>query len=92
MATIIEYTDRKTPQNQYPDRIISPPRSSPCCFTDMEEIGTSRQEVRWVYAYKRCKTCGFAVRVILRHIPDEALVTELRHTLAASFQRNVPDY
>ena len=39
MPTIVEYTDRKQPENLYPQRIISPPRSGPCCFSDMEEIG-----------------------------------------------------
>ncbi len=41
MATIVEYTDRKQPENRYPTRIISPTRSQPCCFTDMEELGTA---------------------------------------------------
>lgn len=91
MATIVEYTDQKAPQNLYPERIISPSRSGPCCFTDMEEIGASQEEGRWVYQYKRCRKCGFAVRVILREIPDEALVTELREILATAFQRNIPD-
>jgi hypothetical protein len=91
MATIVEYTDRKAPQNCYPQRIISPPRSGPCCFSDMEEIGTSQEEGRWVYQYKRCRQCGFTVRVILREIPNGALVAELREILATAFQRNVPD-
>jgi hypothetical protein len=92
MATIVEYTDRKEPKNLYPQRIISPPRSGPCCFSDMEEIGTSLEEGRWVYQYKRCRQCGFTVRVILREIPDATLMAELRETLALAFQRNVPDY
>ena len=90
-TTIVEYTDRKQPQNAYPDRIVSPPRSGACCFTDMEELGAPRQEGRWVYQYRRCRKCGFALRVILREIPDEALAAELRRTLANSFVRNVPD-
>ena len=39
MATIVEYTDRKVPRNRYPRRIVSPSHSSPCCFSDMEELG-----------------------------------------------------
>jgi hypothetical protein len=27
MPTIVEYTDTNPPQNQYPERIISPPRA-----------------------------------------------------------------
>ena len=91
MPTIVEYTDRKHPANHYPTRIISPPHSGPCCFSDMEEIGAPQREGRWEYVYKRCRTCGFAVRVIVRELPDEALVTELRKILEVSFQRNVPD-
>ncbi len=91
LAKIVEYTDRKAPKNAYPAQIISPLRSGPCCFTDMEEIGKPQEEGRWVFQYRRCKKCGFAVRVILREIPDEALAAELRKTLATSFVRNVPD-
>jgi len=91
IATIVEYTDQKRPKNQYPERIISPVRSGPCCFSDMEEIGKSQEDSRWVFQYKRCKKCGFTVRVILREIPDAALAAELRKTLANSFVRNVPD-
>jgi hypothetical protein len=91
LATIIEYTDRKAPRNRYPERIVSPLRSGPCCFSDMEEVGKPEEEGRWVFQYKRCRNCGFAVRVILREIPDAALAAELRRTLANSFVRNVPD-
>ncbi len=90
MATIVEYTDRKKPQNLYPRRIISPARPKPCCYSDMEEIGTSHDTVRWVYRYKRCRHCGFTVRVIVRAIPDEAAVAQLRRILATSFERNSP--
>ncbi len=91
MATIVEYTDQKVPQNLYPERIISPSRSKSCCFGDMEEIGTLQREGRWEYQYKRCRQCGFTVRLIRQELPDAALVAELRHILENSFQRNVPD-
>jgi hypothetical protein len=91
MATIVEYTDRKKPKNDYPQRIVSPVRSGPCCFTDMEEVGKPQEDGRWVFQYKRCKKCGFALRVILREIPDAALAAELRKILANSFVRNVPE-
>jgi hypothetical protein len=92
MATIVEYTDQKPPENQYPARIISPLRSGPCCFTEMEEIGTSQQDSRWLFQYRRCQKCGFTVRLIVRELPDEALAAELRRTLETSFVRNVPDF
>jgi hypothetical protein len=91
MATIVEYTDRKPPQNRYPTKIISPARSGPCCFSDIEEIGPAQREGRWEYQYRRCRQCGFTVRVVLREIPDTTLAAELRRILARSFVRNVPD-
>jgi hypothetical protein len=87
MATIVEYSGHKKPKNRYPECIVSPPRSGPCCFSDMEEIGEPQQDGRWVFQYKRCRKCGFAVRVILREIPNAALVAELRQTLANAFAR-----
>ena len=78
MPTIVEYTDTIPPQNQFPDRIVSPPRSRSCCFTHMEALGTPQADGRWVYQYKRCCQCGFAVRVILQVLPDEEAITTLR--------------
>ena len=91
MATIVEYTDEKQPKNQYPRRIVSPRRSGPCCFTEMEDVGKPQEDGRWVFQYKRCRTCGFALRVILREIPDAALAADLRKILANAFVRNVPE-
>ena len=92
METIVEYTDQKPAENRYPARIVSPPNSSACCFTDMKPIGRPERGSRWEFEYRRCAKCGFTVRVILREIPDSALAAELRETLAKSFVRNVPDY
>jgi hypothetical protein len=58
----------------------------------MEPVGGATREAHWEYRYRRCRTCGFTVRVILRPIPDEALLGKLREELAKSFVRNVPDY
>ena len=67
MDTIVEYTNRKAPQNYYPTKIISPSRSGPCCFAAMEEIGRPQETEQWKFRYKRCLNCGFTVRVILRN-------------------------
>jgi hypothetical protein len=91
MPTIVSYTDQKPSKNEYPKRIVSPSRPGPCCFSDMAEVGKAMEEGRWVFQYRRCRTCGFTVRVILREIPDPDLVKELRRTLLTSFVRNVPD-
>lgn len=87
MATIVEYSGHKKPENRYPEQIISPPHSGPCCFTEMQEIGESQDDGRWIFQYKRCGTCGFAVRVILREVPNAALVAELRRTFRHAFTR-----
>jgi hypothetical protein len=58
----------------------------------MEDLGDATRDGDWEYRYRRCRTCGFALRVILRPIPDEALLANLRRELAKSFVRNVPDY
>ena len=92
MPTIVEYTNRKPPENRFPRHIVSPLRSSACCFSNMEDVGAPARETEWEYRYRRCRTCGFTVRVILRPIPDEALLRSLRKELARSFVRNVPDY
>jgi hypothetical protein len=91
MPTIVEYSDQKPPTNQYPHRIISPSRAGGCCFSDMEEVGTPQQDGHWVYQYRCCRHCGFAVRVILHEIPDMTLVNSLRATLARAFVRNIPE-
>ena len=90
MATIVEYTLEKRPTNEYPARIVSPLRSGSCCFSDMEEIGEPFEEGRWVFRYKRCRRCGFTLRVILREIPDAALAAELRVTLGRVFVGKAP--
>ena len=90
MATIVEYTDRKTPRNGYPRHIISPSHAGPCCFSEMEWLDAPQVDVRWRYQYRRCRRCGFAVRVILHEIPNAALVNSLREELAHSFVRNLP--
>ncbi len=92
MPTIVEYTNRKVPLNRYPHRIISPPQSSPCCFSASEGIGPAERSDRWVYRYQRCRVCGFTVRVVLREIPDAALLASVRKILSTAFQRNSPDY
>ncbi len=91
-GTIVEYTDQKPPENLYPRRIVSPVRSGACCFSEMEEIGEPLEDSRWIFQYKRCKKCGFTVRVIVREIPDAALAAELKKILATAFVRNVPDF
>ncbi len=88
MSSIVEYTDAIPPQNEFPDRIISPSRSGPCCFTHMESLGTPQVDGRWISQYKRCRQCGFAVRVILQVLPDTDAIAGLRATLAGFSSRN----
>jgi hypothetical protein len=92
MPTIVQYTDREGAVNRYPSKIVSPSRASACCFTDMEDLGEDQTEGRWIYRYRRCRTCGYAVRLVVRELPDSALIERLRKELATALTRNVPDY
>jgi hypothetical protein len=68
-------------------RFRSPLHSGPCRFSDMEDIGAPQMDTRGVFEYKRCRKCGFALRVFLREIPNAALIAELRHTFQFAFTR-----
>ena len=88
MATIVEYSDTKSPLNRYPHRIVSPSHSGPCCFSETDAVGPVEHGDRWVYRYKRCRACGFTVRVVLRVIPDAALLASVRTILSTAFLRH----
>ena len=92
MSSIVEYTDGKPAENLYPRRIVSPRKSGPCCFSDMAPVGEPHSEGRWVFQYRRCRSCGFTVRVILRQIRDDALMADVRREFATLFMRRVPEY
>ncbi len=70
MQNIVTYTDASPPLNDSPRCIVSPTHPGPCCLANMEEIGSPQREEYWEYAYRRCRTCGFTVRVIVRSPPD----------------------
>ncbi len=90
LPTLVTYTDAMPPQNQFPRRVISPTRSGPCCFTDMAALGKPRRNDRYEYEYRRCQTCGFTLRVIVRYLPDKARMTDLRKVFATTLTRNMP--
>ncbi len=87
MPTIVEYTDDRPPLNRFPLRIVSPTRSGPCCFSEMQDLGPLHCEERWEYAYRRCRTCGFTVRVILHTLPDQAQLANLRKLFVSVLSR-----
>ena len=86
MPTIVTYTDTAPPRNQFPHRIISPTHSSPCCFSAMDALGRVRREERYEYAYRRCRTCGFTVRGIVRCLPEQARLAALRTLFATTMK------
>jgi len=88
---MVTYTDEQPPTNRYPHQIIAPPRAGVCCVSAMEWLDAPQRDARWVYQYRRCRRCGFAVRVILHELPDTTLVNSLREELASSFMRNIPE-
>ena len=69
MASIVEYDERKAAVNAYPERIISPLHPSDCCASAMERVGNVEEDGNWLYIYKRCRTCGYAVRHFLMMSP-----------------------
>ena len=83
--SIVQYADRVVPSSEYPERIVSPPRSAACCALGMVDIGAPQEESGWLFQYRRCQRCGFTVRRILREIPDKAQLAQLRRALAHSF-------
>ncbi len=89
MGTIVRYTDDEKSQNSYPFRIVSPPRASACCYSAMEIIGEPERDGKWIYQYRRCRECGFAVRFALRQIPDEELMHDLRRIMAVSMVKTL---
>lgn len=89
MPTIVEYTDSKPPQNAYPERIVSPIQAGPCCFTDMEKVGTPETEERYKYQYRRCRQCGFTVRAIVEELPNREAITLARVALHRMFNRKI---
>ncbi len=86
--SIVQYTDGAVPSNKYPARIVSPPRAAACCALSMVNVGDPEKENGWLFQYRRCPRCGFTVRRILREVPDEELLAELRRSLAHAFVRN----
>lgn len=53
----------------------------------MEALGTVYREARWEYAYRRCRTCGYTVRVIVRYLPDPVEIATLQKLFATVFSR-----
>jgi len=69
MANFVEYHERRGALNAYPDRIISPPHPSECCFSSMEQVGDVAEDGSRLFIYKRCRTCGYTVRHFLMMSP-----------------------
>ena len=60
---IIVYNASEPPRNDYPRKIVSPPRPSGCC-TDGNRIsvGSVREVEGFKFCYKICQECGHAVK------------------------------
>ncbi|MCC6642861.1 MAG: hypothetical protein IT386_16995 [Deltaproteobacteria bacterium] len=60
---IIRYSDTEPPRNDYPRRIVSPPRPRACCTDENRTMVGKVQEVDgFKFCYKICGTCGHAVK------------------------------
>ena len=51
MASIVEYDERKSATNAYPERIVSPPQPNDCCPPGMEQVGDVEEDGNWLYVY-----------------------------------------
>lgn len=60
---IIEYSTTAAPKNDYPRKIISPPRPADCCTDDNRiSVGSVREVEGFKFCYKICQECGHAVK------------------------------
>ena len=60
---IIEYTDKESPKNDYPRRIVSPTRPSNCCTEESRiNVGSVREVEGFMFCYRVCQDCGHAVK------------------------------
>ncbi len=87
MPTIVTYTDAQPPLNHFPRRIVSPTCPGPCCFSAVENLGRVQREGHWEYAYRRCRTCGFTVPVIVRYLADRTEIASLQKLFATVLSR-----
>ncbi len=63
VKNIIRYSEEEPPRNDYPKKIVSPPRPSTCCTDDNREtVGNMREVDGFKFCYKICETCGHAVK------------------------------
>lgn len=60
---IIRYTDKESPRNDYPKKIISPPEPGACCTDENRDVvGQAREVDGFKFVYKICRECGHAVK------------------------------
>ena len=60
---IIQYSSDEKPKNDYPKKIVSPPRRSPCCTDENREtVGNVAEVEGFKFCYKICGECGHAVK------------------------------
>ncbi len=60
---IIVYSETEAPKNDYPRKIVSPPRPSSCCTEENRiSVGSVREVEGFKFCYKVCNECGHAVK------------------------------
>ena len=89
MPSLVPYTDQQPPTSRYLYQITAPPRAGVCCVSAMAWLD-ARRDVRGVYQDRRCRRCGFTVRVLHHETPDTTRVATLRESLARAFLRSIP--
>jgi hypothetical protein len=60
---IIVYSESEAPKNDYPRKIVSPPRPASCCTEENRiSVGSVREVEGFKFCYKVCNECGHAVK------------------------------
>ena len=63
MKNIIVYSESLKPKNDFPKKIVSPPKPSDCCNDENRElVGNIREIDGFKFCYKICADCGHAVK------------------------------
>ncbi len=83
MDSIIEYRNDQAAMNDYPRRIVSPTRPSPCCMLKMERVGRPAFDAAWRFYYKRCSVCGYTVRCF--YAPSILAILEAAREIKLTF-------
>ena len=66
VKSIIHYTTKEKPRNDYPTRIVSPVSPSECCTPENRvRVGEVKDVEGLRFFYRMCRVCGHTVKFFL---------------------------